>query len=53
MAKDSEKTYMPAGMGGLMRYGEEEEPIIKITPKHIIYVISGIVVFEIIMHAFI
>lgn len=42
-----EKTYMPAGMGGLMRFGDEEEPLIKVQPKHIIYVIVGIVGFEV------
>ncbi len=48
MAKDSEKTYMPAGMGGLMRFGEEEEPIVKIKPKQVIYIIISIVVVELI-----
>jgi preprotein translocase subunit Sec61beta len=42
-----EKTYMPAGIGGLMRFGEEEEPIIKIKPKHVIFVIVAVVVLEI------
>ena len=42
-----EKTYMPAGMGGLMRFGDEEEPLIKIQPKQIIYVIAGIVGVEV------
>lgn len=42
-----EKTYMPAGMGGLMRFGEEEEPLFKIKPKYVIYVIVGVVVLEI------
>lgn len=52
MAKD-EKTYMPAGMGGLMRFGEEEEPIIKIQPKQIIYIIGAIVVLEIVVRLFV
>lgn len=42
-----EKSYMPAGMGGLMRFGEEEEPIIKVQPKHIVIVVSAIIVIEI------
>lgn len=46
MAKDNEKTYMPAGMGGLMRFGEEEEPIVKIKPKHVIFVIVAVIVVE-------
>lgn len=46
MSKE-EKTYMPAGMGGLMRFGEEEEPIVKIQPKHVIVIVSAIIAFEI------
>jgi len=46
MSKD-EKTYMPAGMGGLMRFGEEEEPIVKIQPKHIVVIVSAIIAMEI------
>ena len=45
MAKE-EKTYMPAGMGGLMRFGEEEEPIVKIQPKHVIFAIVAIIIME-------
>ncbi|MBI4894693.1 MAG: preprotein translocase subunit Sec61beta [Candidatus Aenigmarchaeota archaeon] len=43
-----DKTYMPAGMGGLMRFGEEEEPLVKIQPKHVVVVVSVIIVIEII-----
>lgn len=46
MAKE-DKTYMPAGMGGLMRFGEEEEPLVKIQPKHVVYIVSAIVAVEI------
>ena len=45
MAKE-EKTYMPAGMGGLMRFGEEEEPLVKIQPKHVIFIIVAVIVIE-------
>lgn len=46
MSKE-ERTYMPSGMGGLMRFGEEEEPIVKLKPVHIIYIIVAITVLEI------
>ncbi len=46
MAKDSEKVYMPSGMGGLIRYSEEEEQVIKLTPKHVVSIVVGVVVFE-------
>jgi preprotein translocase subunit Sec61beta len=46
MSKE-DKTYMPAGMGGLMRFGEEEEPIVKVQPKHVVIVVSAIIVIEI------
>ena len=47
MSKE-ERTYMPAGIGGLMRFGEEEEPIVKIQPKHVIFVIVAVVAIELI-----
>jgi len=47
MAKE-EKTYMPAGMGGLMRFGEEEEPLVKIKPKHVIFIIVAVVAMELV-----
>lgn len=42
-----EKSYMPAGMGGLMRFGEEEEPIVKIQPKHVVIFVSIVIAIEI------
>lgn len=47
MAKDSKRLYMPLGTGGLLRYSEEEKEVIKLKPKHIMWAIAGIVVFEI------
>ena len=47
MAKDSKRLYMPLGTGGLLRFSEEEKQLIKIKPKQIIWIIAGIVVFEI------
>lgn len=38
---------MPLGTGGLLRYSEEEKEAIKLKPKHIMWIITGIVVFEI------
>lgn len=42
-----EKQYMPSGMGGLVRFGEEEEPIVKVKPKQLIYIVAGIAAIEI------
>jgi preprotein translocase subunit Sec61beta len=39
MAEKRERTYMPAGIGGLIRYQEEEEPLIKIKPNQLIYIV--------------
>lgn len=37
-----EKTYLPLGIGGLIRYGEEEESKIKIKPEQLVYILVGI-----------
>jgi preprotein translocase subunit Sec61beta len=37
-----QKTYLPLGMGGLIRYGEYEESKIKIKPEHVVYILVGI-----------
>ena len=42
-----DKVYMPSGSGGLVRYGEEGKTLIKLKPKHVAYVVAGVVVFEI------
>jgi preprotein translocase subunit Sec61beta len=47
MAKDNKKLYMPMGAGGLMRFPEEEKEVIKVKPKQLIWIVVGIVVFEI------
>lgn len=49
MAKNSEKIYMPSGMGGLIRYSEEEDELIKLTPKHLVILVTGIVIFELVV----
>lgn len=43
------KIYMPSGVGGLIRYPEEEKEVFKIKPKHLVYVIILIVVFELLL----
>jgi len=49
MSSQRDKVYMPAGIGGLMRYSEEEQPVIKIKPKQIIWVVVGIVGIELLL----
>jgi len=51
MAK-KDKIYMPSGSGGLIRYGEEGKVLVKLKPKHITYVVAGIVVFELVLKFF-
>lgn len=48
MAK-KDKIYMPMGVGGLIKYGEEEESKIKLKPEHLVYLIIGIAVIEIVL----
>jgi len=48
MAK-KDKIYLPRGIGGLIRYSEEEEQIIKLKPEHVIWIVIAIIIFEIIM----
>jgi len=43
---------MPMGTGGLLRYPEEEKEVIKLKPKHVIWIIAGIVVLEIFLKLF-
>jgi len=51
MAK-KDKIYMPAGTGGLIRYGEEQKELIKIKPRHVVYITIGIIVLEVILKIF-
>jgi len=51
MAK-KDKFYMPSGAGGLMRYGEEQKELVKVKPKHVILIVAGIVVVEILLKIF-
>ena len=49
MAPQKDKVYMPSGIGGLIRYGEEEQQVIKIKPMQIVWLVAGIVVLELLM----
>ena len=51
MAK-KDKTRLPSGMGGLMRYGEEVKETIKLKPEYVIYFALGVIVLEIILKFF-
>jgi preprotein translocase subunit Sec61beta len=51
MAK-KDKFYMPSGVGGLVRYGEEGKELFKVKPKHVVWIVVGIVVLEIILKLF-
>jgi preprotein translocase subunit Sec61beta len=44
-----EKVYMPSGIGGLVRYGEEGEEVFKIKPKHVMYFVAGVIVMELVL----
>lgn len=41
-----ERTYMPSGGGGLLRFQEEEDQVIKIKPEYLVYIVAAIVAFE-------
>ncbi len=43
----ADKVYMPSGSGGLIRYGEEGQVLIKLKPEKVVYLVAGIVIAEI------
>jgi len=49
MVRKKDKVYMPMGMGGLLRYGEEEKELLKVKPKHVVIIVTGLVIFEILL----
>ncbi|MEM5802243.1 MAG: preprotein translocase subunit Sec61beta [Candidatus Aenigmatarchaeota archaeon] len=49
MAEKRDRVYVPAGIGGLIRYGEEEEKGIKLKPKHVVYFVVAIILLELIL----
>lgn len=48
MAK-KDKIFLPMSVGGLIRYPEEEKEVIKLKPKQVVYLIIGIIIFELIL----
>jgi preprotein translocase subunit Sec61beta len=52
MARQKDKIYMPMGAGGLLRYQEEEEEMFVIKPKHVVVMVIGIILFEIMLKFF-
>ena len=51
MAK-RDKIYMPAGTGGLIRYGEEGKEAIRLKPEHVVAIVIAIVLLELFMKFF-
>lgn len=51
MAK-KDKVYMPSGMGGLIRYGEEGKVLIKVKPMQLVYLTIAIVAAELVLKFF-
>ncbi len=51
MAK-KDKIYMPSGMGGLIRYGEEGKVKIKIKPIQLVYGVAVLVAIELLLRFF-
>ena len=51
MAKyKKEKTNMPASYGGLMRYFEEYESKLSITPENVVFICAVVVIVELLLH---
>lgn len=48
MAK-KDKIYMPSGFGGLVRFPEEEEEMIKLKPEWVMYIVVGIIILELLL----
>jgi preprotein translocase subunit Sec61beta len=48
MAK-KDKTRLPSGMGGLVRYDEEIKETIKLKPEYVIYFALGVIVLELVL----
>ena len=44
-----DKIYMPTGMAGLTRYGEELKNEIKSKPKHLIIFIGALIIAELVL----
>lgn len=48
MAREK-KVYMPSGFGGLVRFPEEEEELIKLKPEWVVYASVGLIILELIL----
>lgn len=46
------KINVPAGFGGLVRYGEEYESRFKLKPEHVIVFIVAVIIFVLILKIF-
>ncbi len=46
MVRRRDRIYLPSGVGGLIRYPEEGEELFKLKPQHVVYLIIGIIIFE-------
>jgi preprotein translocase subunit Sec61beta len=44
-----DKIYIPSGIGGLVRYPEEEKEVLRLKPTHLIILVSLIVIFELLL----
>jgi preprotein translocase subunit Sec61beta len=44
-----DKIYIPSGIGGLVRYPEEEKEVLRLKPRHLIILISLIAIFELLL----
>ena len=47
-----DKAYMPSGMGGLIRYGEEGKALFKIKPMQLVYIVGAVTAFELLAKFF-
>lgn len=43
---EKQRIAAPAGMAGLVRYEDTEEPLIKLKPEHIVALAAALVVIE-------
>ncbi|MBI2545055.1 MAG: preprotein translocase subunit Sec61beta [Candidatus Aenigmarchaeota archaeon] len=49
MSSKKDKMYMPSGIGGLIRYNEEEKEVLKLKPKHVVFIVLGLATVEILL----
>ena len=44
--------YIPTGIAGLPRFLEEERELIRLKPEHVVYVVIGVIIFELMLKLF-